>query len=339
MKTIKNFDLPSTMRALVLKQFDAKPTVEEVPVPKPGKGEVLVQIDSSPVNPSDTSFIRGAYSTQKKLPVVPGFEASGIVVASGHDFMSARLVGKKVACFAPADGHGTWAQYMCTKSTLAIPLKKNIDIEQGAMMMVNPLSALAMLEIAHKGKHKAIANTAAASALGRMMNRLCQQQKLPIVNIVRRQEQVDLLTSQGAQYVVNTSDKDYLAQMKALFASLHVTIAFDAISGQMSSDLLRALPAGGEVRVYGGLSDQATPVPRELFVFEQKKLSGFWASHWIGQQPMLKLLRMFGKVQKYVGHNSPGVIHKRVSLEETVGGIELYLSNMTAGKILVKPWK
>ena len=105
--------------------------IEQVDLPKPGKGEILIRIDSSPVNPSDNSFLRGMYGSRKTPPIIPGFEASGKVLASGNDFMARRLLGKNVACFAPMDGNGTWAEYMVTRANMAIPLKKEVDLEQG----------------------------------------------------------------------------------------------------------------------------------------------------------------------------------------------------------------
>ena len=337
MKIISNLTLPTEMRALVLSEFKSKLQVQNVPVPTPGKKEVLIEIDSSPINPSDNSFMRGVYSTKKQLPVIPGFEASGIVVATGDDFMSRRLLGKSVACFAPMDGNGTWAEYMVTKNSMVIPLKKDMDIEQGSMLMVNPISVIAMVEIAMKGKHKAIANTAAASALGQFMIKLCEEKNLPLVNIVRRDEQVELLKSQGAKYVLNSSDKNFASDMKDLFGKLKLTLAYDAISGQSVFDLLEAFPAGGEVMVYGGLSEQAAPVNPAKLIFENKKVSGFWLSEWITHQSILKMIRVFNKIQRMLSKDHQITINRRVNLDETVDGIATYLDKMSDGKVIVKP--
>jgi len=339
MKVIPNLDLPEKMRALVLFEFGVSPEVQSIDIPLPSKGEVLIQIDSSPINPSDNSFLKGMYSTKKPLPVVPGFEASGTVVATGDDFMSKRLLGKPVACFAPMNGNGTWAEYMVTKNNMTIPLKKGVDIEQGSMLMVNPISVIAMMEIAKKGKHIAIANTAAASALGRMMNRLCIEKNLPIVNIVRREEQVQLIKNEGAKYVVNSSSKDYHEELKSAFTKLNVTLAFDAIAGKSVFDLMEALPASGEVMVYGGLSEEPALVNPAKLIFENKKVSGFWLSEWITHQSIIKMLMIFNKIQRLLSAKHQNTINKRVSLEETVSGVSLYLEKMTLGKVLVKPWK
>lgn len=337
MKKLPDHSLPDQMNALVLEQLNGKPKLQKVPVPIPKKGEVLIKIDSSPINPSDYSFIRGLYSTQKPLPVIPGFEASGLVIASGEDFMSKRLLGKRVACFAPTDGNGTWAEYMVTKNNFSIPLKQNVDLEQGSMLMVNPLSVMAMLDITKKQGHKAIANTAAASALGQMMNRLCIDRNIPLVNIVRRKEQVALLKSQGAKYVINSSSDSFLEELKFILNDLKVSLAFDAVAGDMTFNLFENLPIGGEVMVYGGLSEKMVVLNPGKLIFEKKKVTGFWLSEWITHQSTIKLLWTFNKIQKYISEKHQNVIHKRVSLEETLDGIGLYLKNMTAGKILVKP--
>ena len=337
MKTIKGFQPDGKMKALVLEKYDTIPSKSERDIPTPSKGEILIKIDSSPINPSDISFLKGMYSTEKNLPVVPGFEASGTVVASGDDYMSRRLLGKKVACFAPRDGHGCWAEYMVTSNKMAIPLKKSIDLEKGSMLMVNPLSTIAMLDIARKGGHKAIANTAAASALGQLMNSMCVDSGYPLVNIVRRDEQVELLKSLGAKYIINTSDSNFRDQMKKMFSELSVTLVFDAISGDIVSDLMEAMPRNGEVMIYGGLSEKPAVVHPGKVIFENKKVSGFWASEWIGRQSTLKLIRVFNKIQKHLATRHDTKVQGRFGLEDFSKALDLYKKNMTAGKVLIRP--
>ncbi len=331
-------DYPSQMNALVLAEYDKNPEIRQMQVPVPSKGEVLVKMDSSPVNPSDLMFLRGLY-TKKELPVIPGFEGSGIVVATGNDFFARRLLGKRVSCFAPRDGNGTWAEYMLTTYTMAVPLGKSMDIEQASMLMVNPLSALAMVKITRKAKYQAIANTAAASALGQLLNRMCMDEKIPLVNIVRREEQVTLLEEQGAQYVLDSSVSNFQDQMNVLFKKLNVGAAFDAISGESASNLLEALPKGGEVIIYGSLSQEGINSDPRSFIFQDKRISGFWLSEWIKDQNILKLLSYFKKIQKFLSEKHQTTIHQRASLEEAVKAIEEYANKMTSGKVIIKPWK
>src|SRR5262245_27971629 len=137
--------LPATMRAVQLRDYDGKPgslTVAEISLPRPGPGEVLVRVSASPVNPSDLMFITGRYGFKKPLPATPGLEGSGTVVEAGSGLMARFMKGRRVACAAadPKTSGGMWAEYIVTAAQFCVPLRKNVDMEQGATMLVNPLT-------------------------------------------------------------------------------------------------------------------------------------------------------------------------------------------------------
>jgi NADPH2:quinone reductase len=160
--------IPATMRAVQLRAYDGNPesvAVVELPVPRPGPGQVLIRVAASPINPSDLMFIRGLYGFKKPLPAVPGFEGSGTVVEAGGGMMPRFLKGRRVACAAadPNIAGGMWAEYLVTSAQLCVPLSKQVDMEQGATMLVNPLTAWALMEEARLGRHRAVVQTAAAS--------------------------------------------------------------------------------------------------------------------------------------------------------------------------------
>lgn len=159
-----NSSIPKSMQAVLLEKRDGPLTIGKIPVPRPGPGEVLVHMAASPINPSDLGFIKGSYGYQKPFPIVPGFEGSGTVVAAGRGLLPHLWIGRRVACAVSATG-GTWAQYLVTRAMHCIPLSKHLSLEQGTMMVVNPMSALAFFDMVKDGKHAAIVNPAAASAL------------------------------------------------------------------------------------------------------------------------------------------------------------------------------
>ena len=157
--------MPKCMLAVLIEENGGQPVIREVPVPRPGPGEVLVRMAAAPINPSDLNFMRGAYGEHRSFPVVPGFEGSGTVVAAGRGLLPRLWLGRRVACSASTSG-GTWAEYLAARAPLCVPLKKDLSLEQGSMMLVNPLTALAFLAIARRGKHAALVNTAAAERAG-----------------------------------------------------------------------------------------------------------------------------------------------------------------------------
>ena len=223
--------IPDTMQAVVLHAYDGAPDslrVETRPVPRPQRGQVLVKMTAAPINPSDLMFLKGLYGVRKPLPVVPGWEGAGRVVATGDDWLSRLLLGKRVACGAPNQHDGTWAEYMLTASARCVPLIDSIDDEAGAMLIVNPLTAWALMDTARRGGHRAFVQTAAASALGRMLLRLSLHFGVEGVHIVRREEQAELLRSLGARHVLN-SEAEILQSYPTLSAeAIRAALAYAA---------------------------------------------------------------------------------------------------------------
>lgn len=247
------------MRAVQLLAYDGKPesmAVSRIPVPRPGRGQVLVHVAASPINPSDVAFIRGLYGFKKPLPAVPGFEGSGAVVESGGGVMARWLKGRRVACHAadPKIAGGMWAEYIVTSAQACVLLRKDVSLEEAATMLVNPMTAWGMMHEARRGRHRAVVQTAAASALGRMVVRLGKRFSVPTINVVRRAEQVKLLRGMGAEHVLDSSDPAFDKNLRELCQRLGATIGFDAVAGEMSGRVLRAQARGGRLLVYGALS-------------------------------------------------------------------------------------
>lgn len=336
-------DQPRTMRAVQLLNYDGHPEsvtfVDNLPIPRPGPGQVLVRVATSPINPSDLMFLVGLYGFKKPLPAIPGFEGSGTVVEAGSGTMARFLMGKRVACTV-ADATipgGMWGEYVVTSAHMCIPLAKHISMEQGAMMLVNPFSAWAMIEVARKAGHKAIVQTAAASALGRMIIRLGRRFSLPVVNVVRRPEQVELLREMGAEHVLDSSTPDFDSKLKEICDKLSATCGFDAVAGELTGRILRAQPKGSRMFVYGGLSLKASEADPASLIFEGKVVAGFWVSAWLARKSFLEKLRIARQIQSLLATDLKSDVQARIPLAQATTAIQQYMKNMTAGKVLLVP--
>ena len=255
--------LPDEMTAVVLDSYTGPEAlrVERRPVPQPGKDEVLVQIAASPINPSDLAHLEGNYGFKAPPPVIPGGEGSGTVVAVGPGMAGRYFLDKRVACLSQGKGSGMWAEYVVTSAIGGVlPLDDSVGLEQGAMSIINPLTASAFLRIAEKGEHKAIVLTAAASSLGQKVNRLCRSEGIQAINVVRREAQVTLLEEQGATIVLNSGEEGFDQRLHDACHQADAHLAFDAVAGPMTGQLLDALPEESKVIVYSCLSYQAPQV-------------------------------------------------------------------------------
>jgi NADPH2:quinone reductase len=221
----------------------------------PTGNQVLVQMEAAPINPSDLALLTGAadlenaeysdgkfvasmpepfFSAQKgrhglRLPV--GNEGAGTVIAAGEGEAAKALIGQRVACVP-----GTaYSQYCVADASMCLPLG-DISSEDGASAFVNPMTALGFAETARKEGHSAIVHTAAASNLGQMLVKICQEDDIALVNIVRKAEHVELLSNLGANHIVNSSDEDFADQLRGAIDSTGAYLGFDPIGGGQAVD-------------------------------------------------------------------------------------------------------
>ena len=330
-----NQNIPTTMQAVQQDEPGGRLFTREVPVPSVRPGWVLVRMAAAPINPSDLGSLQGmSYRGERSYPFIPGIEGSGTVVAAGAGFMAGFLNGRRVACSAPQPGDGTWAEYMLTPANLCVPLNKKVSLEAGAMLIVNPLTALAIFEMAKAEKHQAIVNTAAAGALGNMMVRLGKRHNIPIIHTVRRPEQVVQVKERGADYVLNTQDADFADQLQELAHELKATLLLDAIAGQMTKTLTDIAPYGSTILLYSRLSQKDSVVNPQAMLLKHLKVEGWYLANWMRKKNLLQTLLLSRTAQSMITADLQSPVHKRLSLSAAQEGLETYLSSMSAGKIL-----
>lgn len=298
----------------------------------------MVRVEAAAVNPSDLMFIRGRYGFTKPLPVVPGFEASGRVVL-GRGTYARTLVGRRVACAVQQQGDGTWAEYVAVDAIACLPLLPSVSFKQGAALFVNPFTAYALLERARKARARAVVQTAAASALGRMILRLAKRAGLPVIHIVRRDEQVAQLKAEGATDVLNSETPDFSEQLRSRCAKLDATLAFDAVAGNLSNLLVEAMPEGSTVIVYGALSEQNITVSPADLIFRHQRVEGFWLSSYMSRLSVPGLLRRALQVQRSLSTDLEVTVRERVPLPQAAAAIGRYQTQMSGGKLLLTPRK
>lgn len=227
----------------------------DIDIPEPKSEEVVVRVEAAPINPSDLGLLFGMAdmgtakaSGTAAAPVItadvaPGIlkglkprldqsmpvgnEGGGVVVAAGDSELAQSLLGKTVGIL----GGATYTQFRALKAKQCLVMPEGTTPAEAASCFVNPLTALGMTETMKAEGHTALVHTAAASNLGQMLNKICIADGIQLVNVVRKQEQVDVLKAIGATHVCNSSDADFMAQLTDALVATGATIAFDATGG------------------------------------------------------------------------------------------------------------
>jgi NADPH:quinone reductase len=330
-------DLPEVMLAVLLREDDGQLSARNVPVPRPSPGEVLVKIAAAPINPSDLARIRNVTDPSERLTFIPGIEGSGTVVAHGAGLLPRLWQGKRVACSSSSNTSGTWAEYLVTPASRCIPIPGEISDEQGAMLLVNPMTAVAFFDMVKQGRHKAIISTAAAGSLGRIIELLGKKFNIPVIQIVRNEIQKRRLIDLGAQFVFNSSDENFSEDLHALSHTLHATLVFDAVGGKLTRQIMLAVPQGSSIVIYGNLSGEQPEIDHRSLVTDDKKISGFFLGNQLKESGPLKTIRNIYRVRELLKNELTITVRNRFSLEKAQEALETYLANMTAGKVLLIP--
>jgi NADPH2:quinone reductase len=291
------------IRSMVKKDGVVEISLVKVATPEPKPEEVIVRMEASPINPSDQGLLfAGADLSTARVsgtpehPVVTasippaamkglagrvgqsmpvGNEGAGVVVRTGASPAAQALMGKTVAVL----GGAMYTQYRCIKAVQCLVLPPGTTPAEGASCFVNPLTALGMVATMRAEGHRALAHTAAASNLGQMLVKICLKDGVPLVNIVRKAEQVDTLRKIGAAHVCNSSAPTFMDDLTEALAATGATVAFDAVGGgKLAGQILTAMEAAinrtakeysrygstthKQVYIYGGLDRGPTEFTR-----------------------------------------------------------------------------
>lgn len=366
------------LRSLVSDDNTLTLSLEEVEIPEPGPEEVIVQMEAAPLNPSDLALLIGPadiskarYSGTAERPIVKapipehlmgmvkarlgeslavGNEGAGVVVASGNSDSAKALLGKRVAIV----GGDMYSQYRCVHTMMALPLEEGTSSAQGASCFVNPLTSLAMVETMRAEGHTALVHTAAASNLGQMLNRICINEGIDLVNIVRKEEQAAILRDIGAKYIVNSSSDNFYAELTEALVATGATLAFDATGGgELASDVLNCMEAAAarsmgeynrygsdvykQLYIYGGL-DRSPTVLKRGFGFSWG-IGGFLLTPFLAKVGLEKSMEMRAKVAAELHTTFASHYSEEVSLAGALskGALERYSQQKTGEKFLINP--
>ena len=351
-------------------------SLETVPMPKPKDDEVLIRVEASPINPSDLGLLIGpadvatlqvggtdefpvvtmnvpenmmkVVSARVDLSLPAGNEGAGIVVAAGANAES--LIGKTVG----VAGGGMYSQYRCVAASNCLVMHEGTTPAEGASCFVNPLTALGMVETMKLENHTGLVHTAAASNLGQMLVKICLNDDVPLVNIVRRSEHVELLKSLGARYVCNSSESDFMEELIQALVETGATLGFDATGGgKLTGQILTAMEvaanktAGGfsrygstihkQVYIYGGLDRNPTVLNRAFGM--AWGIGGWLLTPFIQRVGGEKFEELRQRVADEIKTTFASHYTKEVSLAEALQAesINVYAKQATGEKYLINP--
>ena len=370
------------IRSTVTSDGTVEISIVNVAMPVPSENEVLIKVEAAPINPSDLALLisfaadldriefSGEDETSKTtIKIRPGLmaalkgrvdqamsagnEGAGIVVGAGEK--ASALIGKTVG----VAGGSMYSQYRCAPASSCLVMDEGITSTEAASSFVNPLTALAFVETMKMENHAALVNTAAASNLGQMLVKICKDDGIPLVNIVRKPEQVKILKDLGAEYICDTSQSDFMKDLVEAIISTGATLGFDATGGgnegKLPGQILAAMEIAAnktakeysrygsdvykQVYIYGGLDPTPTVLNRSFGL--QWGLGGWLLTPMIGRIGMERFAEMRQRVVREIKTTFASHYTQEISLEDMLqpDNIKAYAKQETGAKYLVNPHK
>ena len=368
------------LRSLLKKSGELELSLVSVPTPEPAEDEVVVRVEATPINPSDLGLLIGpadmsaaqvggskdspvitakmpeaairmmAARLDQSLPV--GNEGAGTVVKTGSSDAAKALMGKTVSII----GGAMYTQYRVLKVRDVMELPAGTTAADGASWFVNPLTALGMTETMRRENHKALVHTAAASNLGQMLNKICIKDGIGLVNIVRSQEQADILKKIGAKHIVDSAAPSFMDDLTNALVETGATIAFDAIGGgKLASQILTAMEIAAnktakeysrygsnvfkQVYIYGSLDTRPTELTRAFGL--TWSVSGWLLTPFLQKIGPAEIGRLRQRVASELKTTFASHYTKVVSLQEVLdpANIAVYNKRSTGEKFLINPNK
>jgi NADPH2:quinone reductase len=368
------------LRSLAKKSGEMELSLQTTSIPPPGADEIIVRIEAAPINPSDLGLLLAnadwshakvsgtaqqptltaalsanavqAMAARIGISMPVGNEGAGTVTDAGSSAGAQALMGKKVAVL----GGAMYSQYRCVKVNQCLVLPEGTTAADGASCFVNPLTALGMVGTMRREGHKALVHTAAASNLGQMLNRLCLADGVALVNIVRKQEQEELLRAAGAAHVCRSDSATFLKDLTEALAATGATIAFDAIgggplAGQILACMETAVNRGvtvysrygstthKQVYLYGSLDMSPTVLNRNYGM--AWSIGGWLLTPYIEKIGPLAFQELKDRVAKDLKTTFASRYSQEISLAQAVQPdvIAAYSKRATGEKYLINPAK
>jgi NADPH2:quinone reductase len=325
---------PTTMRAVRVNQLGGPEVLElqDMPVPTPRAGQVLLKVHSVGLNFADILNVRGEYLTRARTPFTPGMEFSGTVVALG-DGVSHLQVGQLVAALG---GSGAFAEYAVAPAMACLPVPANLSAREAAALPVSYFTAYFSLKTLGRVKEgEVVWVEAAAGALGTASIQLAKAMNTTVVATASTPEKLEIARGLGADHTFLSGDVDLRTRIQEV-APKGVDVYLSVTGGGGFQDRLSVMNSLGRVMVIGNASRENANLNPTMLMKKNLSVIGVWLTPLLQEMNVMLEASAFmypllesGKVKPQVGQT--------FSLEDAGKAFDLVLSRGSTGKVLIEP--
>ncbi|RYC03574.1 zinc-binding dehydrogenase [Nocardioides zhouii] len=325
------------MRALLQPQFGDPAevlSVQEVPDPEPGPGQVLVRVLLSPIHNHDLWTVRGSYGFKPEMPARAGTEAVGVVEALGEG-VEHLSVGQRVAS---GGSFGAWAELIVAPAAGLIPVPDAMPDEAAAQLVSMPFSAIALVDFLDLSEGDWIVQNAANGAVGRLVAQLAAPRGINVLGLVRRADGVEEMREQGIERIVATDDDGWRDRVREIVGDAPIVAGVDSVGGSAAGDVVSLLAEDGVLVVFGAMASPTLEISSGDVIFKQVVVKGFWGSKVFPAMDREKRAALMGELVSGIASGALTLPVEQVyGLDEIADAARASAEPGRRGKILLRP--
>ena len=308
--------------------------VGELPDPKPGPGQVVIEVRAASLNFPDALMVRGLYQVKPPLPFSPGAELSGVVAAVGEGVDRPR-VGDSVIALS---GHGGCAGLCVADAVRTMPLPKGIDFDTAAAFALTYGTALhALKEVAAIQPGETLAVLGAAGGTGIAAIECGKAMGAKVIACASSAEKLALAREHGADEAIDYATEDLRARLDAIAGKKGIDVVFDAVGGPHTEPAMRALGWRGRLLVIGFAAGEIPKLPLNLALLKERQVLGVYWGDWTRREPAAHAKNMEQLVAWMREGRVRPAITERIGLEGVADALERMSGRRVLGKVVVNP--
>ena len=324
------------MKALLCTEFGPleKLTIQEIPKPSPGPGQVLLDVKASSLNFPDVLMAQGLYQVKPPLPFSPGTEMAGVVVETGVDVQGVKTGDRVIAM----PGWGGFAEECAVDAGRLIPLPEGMDFDTGAAFLYTYETSLHALR--DRGRLQAgetLLVLGAAGGVGLAAVEIGKAMGARVIAAASSEDKLALCKERGADEAINYVSENLRGRINELTGQRGVDIVFDPVGGSYTETALRAVAWGGRLLVIGFAAGDIPKIPINLALLKERSIIGVYWGESIKHDPEGHARNVKQLVEWLAAGKVNPVISERVPLSEAAAAMKRMINRQVKGKIVVLP--
>jgi NADPH:quinone reductase len=308
--------------------------VEEVPSPRPGPAEVVVEVKASSLNFPDALIVQGLYQVKPPLPFSPGMEVAGVVSEVGAEVRNLRRGDRVIA----SPGRGGFAQECLVAADRVTPLPAGMDFETGSAFLLTYCTSLhALQDCGHLQPGETLVVLGAAGGVGTSAIEIAKAMGARVVAAASSEDKLALCKELGADETIDYQAGDLRQRILDLTGGKGADVVYDPVGGAHSEAALRATAWRGRLLVIGFASGVIPQVKLNLALLKERSLIGVYWGEWAARDPDGQRRNVERLAAWFAQGRIKPVVSERVPLAEAPAAMTRLLQRQVKGKVVVVP--